>query len=99
MYIVNSQQINEAEKLMRDEYALPSLLLMETAGRKSADAILNYYPDIHNFMILCGSGNNGGDGMVIARYLHKAGRIVNILFSKELDSRFLKFQTLKPSIR
>lgn len=81
MYIALSHQIQEADKIMTEEYAYPSLLLMETAGRICSEIILNYFPDVHKFLILCGPGNNGGDGMVIARYLQKAGRMVKILFA------------------
>ena len=45
----------------------PSLLMMESAGRAVADAVLASDPD--RILILCGRGNNGGDGMVAARYL------------------------------
>ena len=46
---------------------LPSLLMMESAGRALADVIRGYDPS--RVLILCGKGNNGGDGMVAARYL------------------------------
>ncbi|GIV44525.1 MAG: bifunctional NAD(P)H-hydrate repair enzyme Nnr [Bacteroidia bacterium] len=101
MYIALAQQIQESDKIMTEEYAYPSLLLMETAGRASSEVILNFYPDTHKFLILCGPGNNGGDGMVVARYLHKAGRIVKILFA--LDPNLYKgdssiqFQIIKKS--
>ena len=101
MYIALSNQIQQADKIMTEEYAYPSLLLMETAGRESSEIILNYYPDTHKFLVLCGPGNNGGDGMVIARSLHKAGRMVKILFA--LDPSHYKgdcsiqFQIIKKS--
>jgi NAD(P)H-hydrate epimerase len=46
---------------------LPMNLLMESAGRGLADVIRGYDPS--RVLILCGKGNNGGDGMVAARYL------------------------------
>lgn len=66
---------------MIEEFDYPGLLLMETAGRKSADIILEAYPNIQNFLILCGAGNNGGDGLVTARYLTRAGRNIRVLLA------------------
>ena len=51
----------------------PSLLMMESAGRAVADAVLASDPD--RILILCGRGNNGGDGMVAARYLQHIGAV------------------------
>ncbi len=67
-----------------------SLVLMENAGRTSAQIILENYPDEKNFVIIAGSGNNGGDGLVIARYLLRAGKNVEVFIlanSKEKLSK------------
>lgn len=82
MLLTNSAQIREMDRLMIEEYDYPSVLLMETAGRLAAEKLLALYPDIHAFLILCGPGNNGGDGMVIARYLKQAGQHVLVLYSR-----------------
>lgn len=66
---------------MIEEHGFPGLLLMETAGRKSAEFILQHFPNRSLYLILAGPGNNGGDGFIIARYLHEAGRNVQILLS------------------
>ncbi len=101
MYISLAKQIQETDKIMTEEYAYPSLLLMETAGRASSEVILNFYPDTHKFLILCGPGNNGGDGMVIARHIHKAGRMVKILFALDPNQYkgdcSIQFQIIKKS--
>jgi len=56
---------------------LPSLQLMESAGRALADNVLSYEPS--RALILCGKGNNGGDGLVAARYLQSLEAAVIIV--------------------
>jgi len=57
---------------------LPSLLLMENAGRGAADAIIRHFPN-HRAVVVCGSGNNGGDGFVVARRMLTLGVEVLVL--------------------
>ena len=52
----------------------PTLELMERAGRATADAALRRYPHARRFSVWCGTGANGGDGLVVARHLLVAGR-------------------------
>lgn len=58
-----------------------SLELMERAGRSIAKILLQKYPSSSSFLILCGSGNNGGDGLVIARHLWEAGTKVSVIIA------------------
>jgi ADP-dependent NAD(P)H-hydrate dehydratase / NAD(P)H-hydrate epimerase len=83
MQISNSQQIRRADQIMIEENGFPGLLLMETAGRKCAEWILSHDFDVSFFVILAGPGNNGGDGLVIARHLHLSGKKVLILFAQD----------------
>lgn len=55
------------------ELGIPSIVLMENAGRGAAEALLKHEPPIRTVLILCGKGNNGGDGFVIARHMAIAG--------------------------
>lgn len=59
------------------EYAIPSILLMERAGAEAAAAIVREHPQ-SDVLVVVGTGNNGGDGMVVARHLAEAGRSVRI---------------------
>ena len=57
------------------------ILLMENAGRSVADLILNRFPDLNNksICIMCGTGNNGGDGFVAGRHLAVYGAKVDVI--------------------
>jgi NAD(P)H-hydrate epimerase len=59
-------------------YEGPTLELMERAGQATADALLARYPDARRVSAWCGPGANGGDGLVVARLLHQAGRAVEV---------------------
>jgi hydroxyethylthiazole kinase-like uncharacterized protein yjeF len=60
------------------EHGMPAAVLMENAGSALADAALGLAGPQGRFLVLCGLGNNGGDGLVAARKLFSAGRAVNV---------------------
>lgn len=57
---------------------------MENAGRLSAQKALELFPR-HSFSVFCGSGNNGGDGWVMARHLKEAGKSVTVFSGENLS--------------
>ena len=61
------QNPSDLEKLAKAQYAVPQFLMMENAARGLADFILDFTPE--SVLILCGKGNNGGDGYAVARLL------------------------------
>ena len=61
------------------ELELPSIILMERAGLAAADSICNHYGDVRVATIVVGPGNNGGDGMVVARNLRSDGWSVRVV--------------------
>lgn len=84
MKILSALQMAEVDRLTTKIYQIPSLLLMESAGRAVADHLETTRPDLTGrpVHIFCGKGNNGGDGLVLARYLFlRGGRPEVFLFS------------------
>ena len=71
MKILKAAQMGEVDRLTTEIYRIPSILLMENAGRRCAEELVKALPDPakKRIVILCGRGNNGGDGFVAARYL------------------------------
>ena len=79
MKIVSAAEMREIDRLTSERFGVPSLTLMENAGAAVARFILSDYPQAERVGILCGKGNNGGDGFVVARKLIEAGRAVRVL--------------------
>ena len=72
---VTSEIMAEIDKRAQEEYGISQDFLMESAGESVAANILKDCKDIEKYkiIILCGKGNNGGDGFVCARYLKEFG--------------------------
>ena len=79
MKIVSAAEMREIDRVTSDRFGVPSLSLMEKAGTAVADFVLRSYPSAKRVGVICGKGNNGGDGFVVARKLHEAGREVVVL--------------------
>lgn len=89
--ILTAAEMREVDRLTTERYAVPSLLLMEAAANASArhiEARLAGGVRDKTFQILCGRGNNGGDGAALARVLWTMGaRVDIILFGRAEDSK------------
>src|SRR5205085_1753349 len=88
MHIVTVAQMRELEARAEREYALTSQILMENAGKSAADILVQNIRRTRSvseleFLLLVGPGNNGGDGLVMGRYLEKWGAFVSIYRWKE----------------
>ena len=79
MKIVSAAEMREIDRATSERFGVPSLTLMENAGSAIAQFILQRYTSSSRIAIVCGKGNNGGDGFVVARKLHRAGRVVEVL--------------------
>jgi ADP-dependent NAD(P)H-hydrate dehydratase / NAD(P)H-hydrate epimerase len=73
MRILTAKQMREADRRTIEEMGVPSLVLMENAGRQVVAAMDASFGDLaeRRVAILCGRGNNGGDGLVVARTLRQ----------------------------
>jgi NAD(P)H-hydrate epimerase len=80
MRVLNTAQMREADRRTIEDVGIPAIVLMENAGREAAAAIETAFDDIATFRIaiLCGPGNNGGDGFVVARALAARGADVDV---------------------
>jgi NAD(P)H-hydrate epimerase len=78
--ILNGEQMREADRRTIQEIGIPSLVLMENAGRQVVAAIESVYPDLadRHVAVIGGKGNNGGDGFVVARTLRQRGIDVSV---------------------
>jgi ADP-dependent NAD(P)H-hydrate dehydratase / NAD(P)H-hydrate epimerase len=79
MRILTADEMHATDRLTVDRYGVPSLELMEHAGHAVARFVLRTFPEAQRITVLCGKGNNGGDGFVAARALAEAGRKVKVL--------------------
>src|SRR5205809_882807 len=90
MRVLNSTQMRDADRRTIEEIGIPSLVLMENAGRQAVAAMEAVYSDLldRQIAVLCGRGNNGGDGFVIARTLVQRGADVAVfLIGRVTDVR------------
>lgn len=74
MKALTAAEMREVDRLTTERYGIPSLQLMENAGTQFFDFLRSYGgPATTHATILCGKGNNGGDGFVVGRLLQEAG--------------------------
>lgn len=71
-------QVRRVDRIAMNDYGMPGIVLMENAGRNASEVIARM-DQPGRITILCGSGNNAGDGYVIARHLQVMGRQVEII--------------------
>lgn len=87
MKVLTAREMKTIDGVTIEEFGLPGPVLMENAGRQIFLALIQRFPKLEKekFVIVAGKGNNGGDGLVVARYLHNYGCLpkVFLLSSKE----------------
>jgi hydroxyethylthiazole kinase-like uncharacterized protein yjeF len=85
MKALTAAEMREVDRLTTERYGIPSLQLMENAGTRFFEFLRSSYGDVavSHAAILCGKGNNGGDGFVVARLLQAVGLKPNVYIFAE----------------
>ncbi|ABO51371.1 carbohydrate kinase, YjeF related protein [Desulforamulus reducens MI-1] len=85
MRIVTAAEMRDIDRQAIEDYGIPGVVLMENAGLRVIEVIQNILSEVKGkvFTILVGKGNNGGDGLVIARHLFNRGALVKVLLMAE----------------
>jgi NAD(P)H-hydrate epimerase len=81
MIRLTREQVREIDRRSIEEYHIPGVVLMENAARGAAEVACDMVSDSARpeVLVVCGGGNNGGDGFAIARHLHNRGVAVQIM--------------------
>ncbi|SMB91006.1 NAD(P)H-hydrate epimerase [Thermanaeromonas toyohensis ToBE] len=91
MYVVTAAEMAEIDRMASRDYFVPSIVLMENAGLRVTESIRRYFGGRvagKRVLIFAGKGNNGGDGLVVARHLHNEGAEVKVfLLARPEDLR------------
>ena len=86
MKVVTAAEMRQIDQDTIEGIGIPGIVLMETAGSAIVRAIEQYYPTCQRIGIFAGKGNNGGDGIVIARQLAHIGRDVRLFLVSPPDN-------------
>jgi hydroxyethylthiazole kinase-like uncharacterized protein yjeF len=92
MKILSTKQLREADQFTIDNEPIASISLMERASSACAEWMGKTFPKNHSFTIFCGIGNNGGDGLAIARILSENGISVRVFIIGEIAKATSDFQ-------
>src|SRR5512135_282047 len=86
MKILTAAEMQRLDRLTTEQFGVPSLTLMENAGRAVAEFLSERLSPLssHKILILCGRGNNGGDGLVVARLLREQGLKPQVILFGEM---------------
>jgi len=79
MKIVTAAEMRAIDRVTSEKLGVPSLTLMENAGAAVAERVLLLPESGRRIVVVCGKGNNGGDGFVAARLLHERGKPVDVI--------------------
>lgn len=78
--VYKTQQIRELEAHARERFGISGVILMQRAGKAALDCLLHHWPHAKRLLVLCGGGNNGGDGYVLAQLAMQRGLKVHVRY-------------------
>jgi hydroxyethylthiazole kinase-like uncharacterized protein yjeF len=78
--VLSRAEVRELDRRAESEAQIPTLALMERAGRGATRLLLEHFPSARRVVVVCGAGNNGGDGFVVARLLCEHGAAPSVFF-------------------
>ncbi len=76
--LYRAHQVRELDRIAMEAFGIPGSVLMERAGAAAFDALRGQWPQARRIAVLCGTGNNGGDGFVLARLAREAGLAADV---------------------
>src|SRR5580698_11408133 len=79
MHVLSAAEMQACDRATTERFGVPSILLMRAASAAVAAFAREQFPNARRVTVLCGRGNNGGDGMMAARLLAAAGLEVTTL--------------------
>ena len=82
MKILSATEMRRVDRTAIEEWGIPSMVLMENAAIGVVDAICESFPEARDICVVCGPGNNGGDGLAIARHLTLRGYGVVVVLAQ-----------------
>lgn len=100
LYFHDAARSRAIDRFAIEQKGTPGLLLMKRAGLFAFRTLQNQYPDARRLLIVCGTGNNGGDGFVVAQLAAMAGLEVELVLNGQTDTiqndALLAYRELEP---
>lgn len=81
--LYQTKQVRELDRIAIEDFNIPGYTLMQRAGDAAFSALQKHWPKAQKILIICGKGNNAGDGYIVARLAHEQGLDVTVLYLGE----------------
>ena len=83
--LYTAASVVQLDRIAIEQFNIPAYTLMRRAGQAAFDCLRDCFPGAKNILVLCGAGNNAGDGYVLARLAQAAGLSVSVLSMSEVE--------------